>query len=174
MSAKNKSFVYLIKAGCDPRAPIKIGVAGDVHKRLKQLQTGNPKELILVMHFQCNDRSHAFALEKSIHEILDGQRLCGEWFKVTRSRLMKVINNLGNEREIESLTKEVCLFQKYGLDISEQSKQSKIIKSRDIEIADVQRALADAKKVRGAYINKLLELGVSYQEIKELKNGAKA
>lgn len=173
MSEKNKSFVYLIKAGRDSKAPIKIGVAGDVHKRLKQLQTGNPKELILVMHFQCNDRSHAFRLEKSMHEILDGQRLCGEWFKVTRSRLMKVINNLGNDQEIESLTKEVCLFQKYGLDINEQSKESRIIKSRDIEIADVQRALADARKIRGAYVDKMLELGVTYQEIKEIKKQAK-
>ena len=38
-------FVYLIKAGKRKGAAVKIGIAGDVHKRLAELQTGNPYEL---------------------------------------------------------------------------------------------------------------------------------
>jgi len=174
MSAKNKTFVYIIKAGSGYKSPIKVGVTDNVHKRMKQLQTGNPKELMLVMRFECNDRRHAFTLEKTIHETLEGRRLCGEWFEVTKSKIMKVINNLGNDQEIESLSKEMCLFQRDGVSLDYSSRLKKTIKSRDVEVADLQRALLDAKKIRRAYFDRLLELGCSHQEIKQIKKKAKA
>ena len=171
MSAKNKSFVYIIKAGLGAKSPIKVGVTDNVPNRIKQLQTGNPFELLLVMHFECNDRRHAFHVEKTIHEILAGQRLCGEWFCVTRSRLTKVINNLGSKHEIECLTQEMDLFERKAA--GTDAKLRRTIKSRDIEVVDLKCAIESAKLVRGAYIDKLLELGVTYQDIKELKKKSK-
>ncbi len=107
MSIENKSFVYVIRAGTGSKSPIKVGVADNVQKRLKQLQTGNPKQLFLVMHFECNDRAHAFRLEKTIHDILKGQRLFGEWFSVSRSNVMKLLNNLGDKSKIDTIVKEM-------------------------------------------------------------------
>lgn len=178
MSANNKSYVYIIKAGPGPKDPIKVGVADDVHKRMKQLQTGNPKELRLVMHFECNDREHAFYLEKTIHSFLDAKRMHGEWFKVTKSKLMKVIDNLGKTNEISSLKKEEGIFD--GL-LTHQARASsereqkliRTISSRDSEIADLQLALVAAKRIRGAYVEKLFELGVTQKEIRALKRKAK-
>jgi predicted GIY-YIG superfamily endonuclease len=178
MSEENKSFVYILKAGSKAKSPIKVGVASNIQKRIKQLQTGNPHEIVLVMHFVCDSRNHAFRLEKTIHDMLKGQRLFGEWFSVSRNNLMKVLNKMGNQDEIDSIVKNMGLFDRHGNDVTRDTVKlhslKKTIISRDIEIADVQRALVDAKKIRGAYVERLIQLGVTYQEIKELKKGAKA
>ncbi|MEE8289753.1 MAG: GIY-YIG nuclease family protein [Nitrosomonadaceae bacterium] len=171
MSAKTKSFVYIIKAGLGAKSPIKVGVANNVQKRIKQLQTGNPFELLLVMHFECNDRRHAFHVEKTIHEILDGQRLCGEWFRVSKSRLMKVINGLGSKHEIECLTQEMDLFERQQAGIAASLRKK--VRSRDKEVWDLKLAIKRGKLARKAYIDKLLQLDVTYEEIARLKNKSK-
>lgn len=172
MSARNKSYVYILKAGLGAKSPIKVGVADNVQKRIKQLQTGNPFELLLVMHFECNSRSHAFHIEKTIHEILEGQRLCGEWFRVSRSRLMKVINGLGSKHEIECLTQEMDLFETQQAGIAASLRKK--IRSRDKEVADLKIAIKRGKLVRGRYMDKLLEAGITHQEIGRIRGKSKA
>ena len=66
-------FVYFVARGED--GPIKIGRAGDPDKRLAQLQTGSPDDLLLrdVVPGQ-ND------LERSLHQRFAPARIRGEWF----------------------------------------------------------------------------------------------
>lgn len=70
---KPPSFVYVIQAKGD--TPIKVGVAKDVHARMRTLQTGNPRPLRLLYALP-----GAHALEATFHRKLRRSRLCGEWF----------------------------------------------------------------------------------------------
>jgi hypothetical protein len=69
--------VYAITDG-DGRC--KIGKAVDIGKRIKQLQTGNPKPLRLAAYLRCGCESLAIRAESASHKSLDGCRLYGEWF----------------------------------------------------------------------------------------------
>jgi predicted GIY-YIG superfamily endonuclease len=166
-----KSYVYIVRAGKGSRAPIKVGMTDDVNSRIKQLQTGNPLELFLVMHFECKDRTHALRLEKTIHEILQGQRLCGEWFAVSRSNIMKLFNNLGDNHKIDSLVKNMDLFDIEGKDTVKELKGK--VKSRDVEIKDIKKALSIGKLKRSIYIDTLISLGVTWDEIREMRKKAR-
>lgn len=65
--------VYLIRQGLT--GPVKIGLATDVVKRLRQLQTNQPITLHILRVLD-GER----ALEKILHEKYELQRLSGEWF----------------------------------------------------------------------------------------------
>lgn len=175
-SEHSRSYVYIVKAGTKARSPIKVGVTDNVHSRIKQLQTGNPSEIVLVMHFECNSREHAFNLEKTIHEILKGQRLFGEWFSVSKTKLMKMLNNIGNKEGIESVVKSMDLFDRHGNKTSQPKTRrlTKTIESRDVEIKDVQDALARGRLIRRVYVEELIRLGLSWKDIRSLRKSAKA
>jgi len=67
---------------------IKIGVSSNPHKRLKQIQTGNPKPVdIWFTAILCGD------YEKDIHSILQGARASGgsEWFRLSDDRVSAFI-----------------------------------------------------------------------------------
>lgn len=90
-------YVYIIQAGDKKGAPIKVGVSENPEKRLTQLQTGNPKVLRLLMTFECNDKHHAFKLEKTLHFMLRGQGILNEWFSCSRSKVTKMLNKISND-----------------------------------------------------------------------------
>jgi hypothetical protein len=79
-------FVYFIQG--ESGGPIKIGYSDDVVKRLKGLQTGYPDNLKILFAYPGNQDD-----EKSIHEMLNSDRLRGEWFKPTET-LFSVIDVL--------------------------------------------------------------------------------
>lgn len=65
--------VYAIQAG--DGGPVKIGVAADVEKRVRQLQTGQSARL-RVLHVWQGDRG----MERELHRRLAGHHVGGEWF----------------------------------------------------------------------------------------------
>lgn len=67
------TFIYFIQSGED--GPIKIGYSVDPDRRLPQLQTGNPRGLIL-RHIIPGDRS----VEHQLHTRFEPARIRGEWF----------------------------------------------------------------------------------------------
>lgn len=71
--------VYLLKA----EDRYKIGVAANIGKRIKQLQTGNAYVVELVAYVSLPDRKSACFLERSIHRNLHYRRCEGEWFDLT-------------------------------------------------------------------------------------------
>jgi hypothetical protein len=66
-------MIYAIQAG--DGGPIKFGVAKNPHARLRELQTGNPSELKLLVAVDLANES-----EYLIHDHLKDHRLKGEWF----------------------------------------------------------------------------------------------
>lgn len=69
-------FVYLVSVGrC-----IKIGIARDVTKRLKTIQTANSRDVRL-----CRVFSGGVDLEAKLHGMFSGQHRRGEWFARDRT-----------------------------------------------------------------------------------------
>lgn len=71
--AKPYEFVYVIRAKGDH--PIKVGKAVDVHRRMAELQTGNPRQLELLAVMP-----GGYDLEWQLHFRMKSFRLVGEWF----------------------------------------------------------------------------------------------
>ena len=72
------SYVYFITDG---HGHIKIGKADDVVQRLKELQTGNPYRLTVLLTVMLESPIYAFELELELHKKFDEYRLEGEWFE---------------------------------------------------------------------------------------------
>lgn len=64
-------WVYFVRA--DER--VKIGYAKNYQTRMKELQTGCPHKLILLMAIEAKP-----ARERELHREFSGQRIHGEWF----------------------------------------------------------------------------------------------
>lgn len=71
-------FVYFIRSG--RTGPIKIGVSGDIEKRLETLQIGNQFKLSVVGMIPCKDRDQALELEGRLHKLFKRKHIRGEWF----------------------------------------------------------------------------------------------
>lgn len=61
--------------------PIKVGVARNVERRLRTLQTANYNELRLVCSIPCRGRLAAYGLEREIHKAFKRKHIRGEWYK---------------------------------------------------------------------------------------------
>lgn len=72
------SNIYFIR---DCLGSIKIGVAKDVLRRKRELQTANPNELEVFCVWHVNDDFSAYEIEKYLHERFADCRKCGEWFE---------------------------------------------------------------------------------------------
>jgi hypothetical protein len=68
--------LYLIRGA----GLIKIGIAYDVDKRIRSLQTGSPVILELV-GVLTTTKFDSYAIEKEIHELAQDYRKHGEWFE---------------------------------------------------------------------------------------------
>ena len=73
-----RQYIYVIKNPLNET--VKIGVANDVEKRIKQLQTGAGIELELI--YKSMICSNAFSIEKDVHKHFEEYRTFGEWFKI--------------------------------------------------------------------------------------------
>lgn len=69
-------FVYVISDG----EFAKIGYSKNPKKRIKAVQTANPKRLKLVAKKEVQGRLRAKAIEKSLHKQYGKHRQVGEWF----------------------------------------------------------------------------------------------
>ena len=74
---------------------VKVGIAANPEKRLKQLQTGHPQKLEIYYkeEFDCK-RNHILKIENKLHNDLSIRfpKLQGEWFKVKEEELETVKN----------------------------------------------------------------------------------
>lgn len=69
----------------------KIGFAKNPSLRLKQLQTGNPEQLILHHYIEVPE-SRVRLLEKHLHKELNYKKVKGEWFKLTPEECISFLN----------------------------------------------------------------------------------
>lgn len=77
-----EAFIYLLRI--PEKGIYKIGVAKNVERRLKQLQTGNPEPIILVSKFKSE---RAYKIESILHRRYSLNRIEGEWFYLTDSQV---------------------------------------------------------------------------------------
>lgn len=80
--------VYVI-AGA-PDGPSKIGVARNMEKRCRELQTGHPAALSVLFGLR-GTRDEVYAIEARAHKALDRKRAHGEWFFVAPAEAAEVI-----------------------------------------------------------------------------------
>ena len=73
-----ETFVYVIAAEGDNH--IKIGIAYEPEKRLRQIQGGNPCFLYIARQWGPMSRQSAEAMEARLHHFFDAFRIRGEWF----------------------------------------------------------------------------------------------
>jgi predicted GIY-YIG superfamily endonuclease len=89
--AHQSYFVCFIKN--EDSNAIKIGLAKDLTKRMKALQTSSPAKLKLIQSVQVESAEEAHKLERSLHKQFREIRLAGEWFKADEN-LLDYINQL--------------------------------------------------------------------------------
>ena len=68
----------------------KIGISNDPDKRMRQLQTANPKKLELVAYVECLHFAEYF--EAVLHAVFRDFNSNGEWFKVEDHSLHELAN----------------------------------------------------------------------------------
>lgn len=108
------AYMYIIS---DNNGYMKIGIAKDPEKRVKQLQTGHATKLDILFteEFYCR-RSHLLKIEKLVHKEIKciAPRMKGEWFEISMDNLEKVKTIISIHR-IQYEDNEIAL--KYGLHI---------------------------------------------------------
>lgn len=80
---KKEAYIYVISDG----EQFKVGVSNDPHKRLKNMQTGNRKELTLE-HIEL--KNEPYKVENVVHRQLHKYRTNGEWFEGCTLRDIRV------------------------------------------------------------------------------------
>ena len=122
--------VYIIRAG--NRGAIKIGVAANITRRLAQLQTGNPFELIVMATIPCDSYLQAYDLEGRIHKIFKRQRIRGEWFQgnieFKKIRGIIDIDQTSSKNESTDTYKEKRAEQRRGRKAKKKESAKKIRK----------------------------------------------
>lgn len=78
----NKGFVYILHA--PELDAYKIGVSKDVDKRIKQLQTGNTCDILLVDKFLSN---YPYKIESCLHRKYNMENVKGEWFHLSNEQV---------------------------------------------------------------------------------------
>lgn len=78
--------VYAIEAGYGeargPERHVKFGRAKNVRDRLRELQTGNHRELRVLWILVCERRAEQIAIEQIVHDFYAEWRGVGEWFRL--------------------------------------------------------------------------------------------
>ena len=111
-------YVYLIAVQDDGRTgPVKVGIANNVRKRQKSLQTACPYKLGLVHAFAFPNREMAREVEQCFHDGLSDKREIGEWFRLNPIiALNLLIRCIETMMEIRAPgTKGALLEQVYGM-----------------------------------------------------------
>ena len=83
-----KSAIYLIKSA----GRVKIGYSKNPWKRYRQLCTGCPSPMALILTLYCQD---APEFERYLHKAFEHKRENGEWFRVSINEVLKVIAERG-------------------------------------------------------------------------------
>ncbi len=169
-------YVYIIQSGFKEKAPVKVGMSDDPNKRIKQLQTGNPLELRLLLSIKCTSRDHAYNLERTLHTLLSSNNIMNEWFSICKSNLYKAINDIANNPDFKQVENNVGLFRKPTLkDKSKAKKETRTLtvesyqeqnenlvkknNNKSIMIEDMEKKMIQRKNEARIFRGKLIELG---------------
>lgn len=77
------TIVYLAYHGEGERAAfVKVGIAGDIKARMRQIYTGNPLPRLWTFAAAFPSRAAARSVESALHLHLSSESSSGEWFRV--------------------------------------------------------------------------------------------
>ena len=118
-------YVYIIahEESGGAVGPVKVGVGGSPPKRLKALQTGNPKPLTLYYVLAVPDRKIATSLEETFHALQKEHQLMGEWFNIEPYRAETLLTlylsfSLSMFTSISPADQAICMdMSMMGLDL---------------------------------------------------------
>jgi DNA-binding transcriptional regulator YiaG len=91
-----EAYIYVISCRLEL---VKIGVAGDARKRLRELQVGSPVELKLTLTRPYPDRRDADAVAAELHRYFASRRDRGSWYRLT---VAEVRERLGRRGTLEA------------------------------------------------------------------------
>eukprot|EP01127_Copromyxa_protea_P000524 TRINITY_DN10441_c0_g1_i1.p1 TRINITY_DN10441_c0_g1~~TRINITY_DN10441_c0_g1_i1.p1 ORF type:complete len:136 (-),score=5.51 TRINITY_DN10441_c0_g1_i1:35-442(-) len=79
--------------GLDVRVPVKVGFHKrmDEHRRIANLQTGNPCQLTFIDDVEFSDKDTMRRAETAAHQVLRGRHIRGEWFYLTAAEVDSVL-----------------------------------------------------------------------------------
>lgn len=84
-----KHIVYFIIE--EPYAGyVKIGRTKNPQQRLTNLQTGNPRKLLIFREIPCNNLAAAQVIENELHAQYKKFRAHREWFKLSKTEISKI------------------------------------------------------------------------------------
>ena len=161
-------YVYLIQSGKKKSDPVKVGYSKNPEARIKTLQTGNPKLLRLLMKIKCNNDAHARRLERTLHEMLKGQNVLLEWFKLNRCNVMKMLNAFANNEGFHQVEDMEGIFSYEEL--STKDKIAKATKGRDKNIKEMELCIKRRKLECGIMYRLLSERGLHTKDTKDIIN----
>ncbi len=82
-------FIYQLSPG---RHALKIGVGEKVNRRKRQLQTGNPDELVAVGWIESET---PYVLESELHKWFQAKNIRGEWFELQPADILPLLEREG-------------------------------------------------------------------------------
>lgn len=82
--------LYVIKAN---ENTYKIGVTGNIKKRMAALQTSHYTKLEVLKFIEFNKKD-SFRIEKKLHSVYSEQRLINEWFNLTDKQYASILSYL--------------------------------------------------------------------------------
>ena len=138
-------YVYFIRAGIYT----KIGVAKNVERRLKQIQTGNPLELKLECAIKTDSNAEAYQLESDLHAAFMSKHKHGEWFFLRHSQINKFIKKYSADPSNKNPVLEGCDVVKRR-DTEKLKKLRFRIKAQDQELSRLRSENAKLKLAQKA------------------------
>ena len=83
-----EAYLYVISCRLDR---VKIGVAGDARKRLRELQVGSPAELKLELSRAYAERADAVAVAAELCRCFAGRRVRGSWYRLSKAEVREAL-----------------------------------------------------------------------------------
>ena len=165
IKAKETIYVYLIQAGKKKGSPVKVGYSKNPEARLKQLQTGNHESLNLIMKIKCGGYDHARRLELDMHRILGGQNVHLEWYRMNKTQVMKILNQMAGDKDIDVVETVDNLSDRAVTEQKPSNKNRNLLKQIEL----LEKSLARRKREAGIMYGFIYDnLGQSTNDTKKL------
>lgn len=118
-------YVYMLRAG---QAQYKVGIASNVYRRIKELQTSNPNRIDLVMSRLLDN---ATEVERMVHQRLHSFKMDGgtEWFAMTCEQAVDIAVFISSfaEPDITEAINNKRLLDEHRLSVKEINKALKLV-----------------------------------------------
>ncbi|HMN36269.1 MAG TPA: GIY-YIG nuclease family protein [Hyphomicrobium sp.] len=138
--------IYVIRS--EP-GPVKIGITGNVSRRLSYLRTASAVPLHLA--YAGETEADVESVERQVHSILAERRMSGEWFNVSAQEAVEAVLQSANDLDIDLSKLEIVKFA--GRQATEKSLSLSFRPP-----SEAKRALEKAAKADRRSVSSLIEI----------------